>query len=209
MPRVNRRLIWMHSSWPPRSGKRRYAKPSLWLRWVQACQKPRWQVAFASLVGVALYWRWYNPTPEQAPGYDFAPKASAPQAKKEFAEAPAAARSLAAPAPAVPMADFAAPAQSESLNAQMAEEANVSKRAAAPVKSLDEQLREVLRLQKNGHKQAADKLLADLHKRFPDENLDGPTQGFAEKLIGTRFNNLASRPESAHYRAIVDALALP
>lgn len=146
-------------------------KPSLWLRWVQACQKPRWQVAFASLVGVALILALVQPTPEQAPGYDFAPKASAPQAKKEFAEAPAAARSLAAPAPAVPMADFAAPAQSESLNAQMAEQANVSKRAAAPVKSLDEQLREVLRLQKNGHKQAADKLLADLHKRFPDENL--------------------------------------
>ncbi|VVP48975.1 hypothetical protein [Pseudomonas fluorescens] len=146
-------------------------KPSLWQRWVQACQKPRWQVAFASLVGVALMLALVQRTLEQAPGYDFAPKASAPQAKKEFAETPAAARSLAAPAPAVPMADFAAPAQSESLNAQMAEEANVSKRAAAPVKSLDEQLREVLRLQKNGHKQAADKLLADLHKRFPDENL--------------------------------------
>ena len=146
-------------------------KQNLWQRWVQACQQPRWQVAFASLVGVALILALVQPTPEQAPGYDFAPKASAPQAKKEFAEAPAAARSLAAPAPAVPMADFAAPAQSESLNAQMAEEANVSKRAAAPVKSLDEQLREVLRLQKNGHKQAADKLLADLHKRFPDENL--------------------------------------
>ncbi|KAB0482808.1 hypothetical protein SAMN04490202_2423 [Pseudomonas reinekei] len=146
-------------------------KPSLWQRWVQACQKPRWQVAFASLVGVALILALVQPTPEQAPGYDFAPKASAPQAKKEFAEAPAAARSLAAPAPAVPMADVAAPAQSESLNVQMAEQANVSKRAAAPLKSLDEQLREVLRLQKNGHKQAADKLLADLHKRFPDENL--------------------------------------
>ncbi|MDD0995499.1 hypothetical protein M5G20_06415 [Pseudomonas sp. TNT2022 ID1044] len=146
-------------------------KQNLWQRWVQACQQPRWQVAFASLVGVALMLALVQRTPEQAPGYDFAPKASAPQAKKEFAEAPAAARSLAAPAPAVPMADFAAPAQSESLNAQMAEEANVSKRAAAPVKSLDEQLREVLRLQKDGHKQAADKLLADLHKRFPDENL--------------------------------------
>lgn len=141
-------------------------KPSLWQRWVQACQKPRWQVAFASLVGVALMLALVQPTPEQAPGYDFAPKASAPQARKEFAEAPAAARSLVAP-----MADVAAPAQSESLNAQMAEEAKVSKRAAAPLKSLDEQLREVLRLQKNGHKQAADKLLADLHKRFPDENL--------------------------------------
>jgi len=53
----------------------------------------------------------------------------------------------------------------------MAEEAKLSKRAAAPVKPLDEQLREVLRLQKTGQKQAADKLLADLQKRFPDENL--------------------------------------
>jgi hypothetical protein len=53
----------------------------------------------------------------------------------------------------------------------MADQAKASKRAAAPVTSLDEQLREVLRLQKTGHKQAADKLLADLHKRFPDENL--------------------------------------
>jgi hypothetical protein len=147
-------------------------QPNLWQRWVQACQKPRWQVAFASLVGVALMLALVQRSPEQSPRYDFAPKASAPQAKKEFAETPAAAvRSLAAPAPVAPMADFAAPAQSESFNAQMAEEAKVSKRAAAPVKSLDEQLREVLRLQKTGHQQAADKLLADLHKRYPDENL--------------------------------------
>ncbi|VVN99141.1 hypothetical protein PS712_02520 [Pseudomonas fluorescens] len=147
-------------------------RPNLWQRWVQACQKPRWQVAFASLVGVALMLALVQRSPEQTPGYDFAPKASAPQAKKEFAEPPAAAaRSFAAPAPVAPMADFAAPARSESLNAEMAEEAKVSKRAAAPVKSLDEQLREVLRLQKSGHQQAADKLLADLHKRYPDENL--------------------------------------
>jgi len=147
-------------------------KPNLWQRWVQACQKPRWQVAFASLVGVALMLALVQRSPEQPASYDFAPKAFAPQAKKELAEAPAAAaRSLAAPAPAAPMADFAAPAQSEFFNAPMAEEAKLSKRAAAPVKPLDEQLREVLRLQKTGQKQAADKLLADLQKRFPDENL--------------------------------------
>ncbi|WP_338584118.1 hypothetical protein [Pseudomonas sp. MAG733B] len=147
-------------------------QPSLWQRWVQACQKPRWQVAFASLVGVALMLALVQRSPEQTPTYDFAPKASAPQAKKEFTEAPAAAaRSLAAPAPVAPMADVAAPAQSEAFNSELAEEAKISKRAAAPVKSLDDQLREVLRLQKTGHKQAADKLLADLHKRFPDENL--------------------------------------
>ena len=145
-------------------------KPNLWQRWVQACQKPRWQVAFASLVGVALMLALVQRTPEQVPSYDFAPKASAPIAKKEAAQAPSSvARSLAAPA--APMADFASPAQSESISVEMADEAKVSKRAAAPVKTLDEQLREVVRLQNAGQAREADELLATLHKRFPKENL--------------------------------------
>jgi hypothetical protein len=156
-------------------------KPSLWQRWVQACQKPRWQVAFASLIGVALMLALVQRTPEQTPSYDFAPapKISAPVAKKEAAQAPpSAARSLAAPAgamsapaPAAPMADYAAPAQSESINAEMVDEAKASKRVAAPVKTLDEQLYEVLRLQSAGQTKAADDLIAQLHKRFPKENL--------------------------------------
>jgi hypothetical protein len=148
-------------------------KPNLWQRWVQACQKPRWQVAFASLVGVALMLALVQRTPEQAPSYDFAPKLSEPVAKKEAAQAPSSvARSLAAPAPAAPMAGFAAPAQSESINAEMADEAKVSKRATAPVKTLDEQLLEVIRLQNAGQTLAADGLMATLHKRFPKENLN-------------------------------------
>ncbi|WP_392893205.1 hypothetical protein ACF6ZU_13550 [Pseudomonas migulae] len=149
-------------------------QPNLWHRWVQACQKPRWQVAFASLVGVALMLALVQRTPEQAPSYDFAPQASAPVSKKEAAPAPSSvARSLAAPAPApaVPMADFAAPAQSESISAEVAEEAKVSKRVAVPVKTLEEQLREVVRLQNVGQTREADELLATLHKRFPKENL--------------------------------------
>jgi hypothetical protein len=154
-------------------------KPSLWKRWVQACQKPRWQVAFASLVGVALMLALVQRTEEQPPSYDFAPapKASAPVAKKEAPSSVA--RSLAAPAgamsapaPAAPMADFAAPAQSESINAEMADEAKVSKRPAiAPATFIDDQLREVIRLQKAGQAQAAADLMATLHKRFPKENL--------------------------------------
>lgn len=145
-------------------------KLNLWQRWVQACQKPRWQVAFASLVGVALMLALVQRTPEQVPSYDFAPKASAPVAKKEAAQAPSSvARSLAAPA--APMADFAAPAQSESISVEMADEAKVSKRVAAPVKTLDEQLLEVVRLQNAGQAREADELLATLHKRFPKENL--------------------------------------
>ncbi|URM28800.1 hypothetical protein LLY42_03965 [Pseudomonas frederiksbergensis] len=143
-------------------------KPNLWQRWLRACQQPRWQVAFASLVGVALMLALVQRTPEQLPSYDFAPapKASAPLAKPE-----AAARSQAAPAPAAPMADFAAPMQRESINSEMADEAKLSKRAAAPVKSLDDQLREVIRLQDAGQTQAAEALMATLHKRFPKENL--------------------------------------
>ncbi|TWD46185.1 hypothetical protein [Pseudomonas sp. SJZ131] len=146
-------------------------KPSLWQRWVQACQKPRWQVAFASLVGVALMVTLVQRTPEQELQYDAAPapKTSSFAARKE-APAPVA-RSLAAPPPAAPMAELAAPAQSESLSAPMADEAKVSKRAAAPVKPLDDQLREVIRLQNAAQTQAADELLKTLHQRFPDENL--------------------------------------
>ncbi|MVV47073.1 hypothetical protein EJA72_02235 [Pseudomonas sp. PB120] len=157
-------------------------KPNLWQRWVQACQKPRWQVAFASLVGVALMLALVQRTPEPASSYDFAPKASAPMAKKEAAREPSSvAGSLAAPAPAAPMADFAAPAQSESIRAEMADEAKVSKRMAAQVKTLDEQLLEVLRLQSAGQTHAADDLLATLHKRFPKENLTARLEELKKK----------------------------
>ncbi|SEC33831.1 hypothetical protein SAMN04490185_1242 [Pseudomonas frederiksbergensis] len=154
-------------------------KPGLWKRWVQACQKPRWQVAFASLVGVALMLALVQRTEEQLPSYDFAPapKAPAPAAKKEASSSVARSMAaptgaLSAPAPAAPMADLAAPAQSESINAEMADEAKVSKRSAiAPATFVDDQLREVIRLQKAGQAQAAADLMATLHKRFPKENL--------------------------------------
>lgn len=150
-------------------------KPNLWQRWLRACQQPRWQVAFASLVGVALMLALVQRTPEQLPSYDFAPapKAFAPAAKPEAAARSQAAptEALSAPAPAAPMADFAAPMQRESINSEMADEAKLSKRAAAPVKSLDDQLREVIRLQEAGQTQAAEALMTTLHKRFPKENL--------------------------------------
>jgi hypothetical protein len=147
-------------------------KPSLWQRWVRACQKPRWQVAFASLVGVALMLALVQRTEEQPPSYDFAPapKASAPVAKKEAPSSVA--RSLAAPAGAMSAPAPAAPTQSESISAEMADESKVSKRPAiAPAKFIDDQLREVIRLQKAGQAQAAADLMATLHKRFPKENL--------------------------------------
>jgi len=156
--------------------------PTVWQRWVQACQKPRWQVAFASLVGVALMLALVQRTPEHVPTYDStpAPKTSSFAARKQSAEAPASlarsmpapAGAMPAPAPVAPMADVAAPAQSESINAEMADEAKVSKRPGeAPAKFIDDQLREVIRLQKAGQTKAADDLMTTLHKRFPKENL--------------------------------------
>jgi hypothetical protein len=54
----------------------------------------------------------------------------------------------------------------------MADEAKVSKRSAiAPATFIDDQLREVIRLQKAGQAQGAADLMATLHKRFPKENL--------------------------------------
>ncbi|MFP0196696.1 hypothetical protein ACKJSM_16200 [Pseudomonas sp. PHC1] len=144
-------------------------RQSLWQRWLKACQTPRYQVAFASLVGIALMLALVQRTPEPVAQFDFAPvtRPAAPVARQE-------ARSLSAPASALsaPMAEMAAPMQSESISADTAEEAKVSKRAAAPVNGLDAQLREVLRLRESGQSQAADTLFNNLHKRYPNVNLD-------------------------------------
>ncbi|MBK3466630.1 MAG: hypothetical protein RR958_00730 [Pseudomonas sp.] len=140
------------------------AKPGLWQRWLDACRKPRWQVAFASLVGVALMLSLVQRAPEPQAQFDFAPaaKPAAPMARKQAPEA------LSAPAPA-PMAEMAAPMHSEAFSA---DEAKTSKRAAAPANGLDEQLREVLRLRESGQSQAADSLFNNLHKRYPNADLD-------------------------------------
>ena len=140
------------------------AKPGLWQRWLDACRKPRWQVAFASLVGVALMLSLVQRAPEPQAQFDFAPaaKPAAPMARKQAPEA------LSAPAPA-PMAEMAAPIHSEAFSV---DEAKTSKRAAAPANGLDEQLREVLRLRESGQSQAADSLFNNLHKRYPNADLD-------------------------------------
>jgi plasmid stability protein len=154
-------------------------------------------VAFASLVGVALMLTLVQRSPEQPPMYDVAPEAMpAAPASAEHQAAPASselarpvpqpiqnapAGALSAPAPAAPMANFAKPAQIESFKAEMQEQtsksmadeakAKVSKRAAEPAKTLDDELREVLRLRGLGQVKAAEDQLAALHKRFPKEDL--------------------------------------
>lgn len=152
-------------------------RQSLWQRWLKACQTPRYQVAFASLVGIALMLSLVQRAPEPVAQYDFAPaaKPAAPVVRQEARSLSAPAGALSAPAPAMapaPMAEMAAPMQSESISADTADEAKVSKRVAAPVNGLDEQLREVLRLRESGQSQAADRLFNNLHKRYPNVNLD-------------------------------------
>jgi len=147
-------------------------KPGLWQRWLRACQKPRWQVAFASVVGVALMLSLVQRAPEPQRQFDFAPaaKPAAPLARKQAPEAQSlpAPPAAAMPAPA-PMMEMAAPMQSDSTSA---DQARLSKRAAAPANGLDTQLREVLRLRDSGQSQAADTLYNNLHKRYPGVDLD-------------------------------------
>ncbi|QAX82690.1 hypothetical protein C2E19_02025 [Pseudomonas sp. DTU12.3] len=153
-------------------------KPSLWQRWLDACRKPRWQVAFASLVGVALMLSLVQRAPEPQPQFDFAPtaKPAAPLARKQAPEA------LSAPAGGMPtpapMAEMAAPMQSQAISA---DEAKLGKRAAAPVNGLDAQLREVLRLRESGQSQAADSLFNNLHKRYPNADLDARLEQLQKK----------------------------
>lgn len=113
--------------------------PSLWQRWLQACQKPRLQMAFASLFGVALILVLvqrspdHYPTPTMAPAPAPAPASApiAPMARQMADPAPAelaerlpepmvqGAMSAPAPRPAAPMgalsASPAAPERSEKI----------------------------------------------------------------------------------------------
>ncbi|WP_064117449.1 hypothetical protein [Pseudomonas fluorescens] len=155
-------------------------KPSLWQRWLDACRKPRWQVAFASLVGVALMLSLVQRAPEPLRQYDYAPtpKLAVPMTETDSAQmhrlsAPAGAM----PAP-VPMMEMAAPMQDQAISAG---EAKLSKRTAAPANGLDAQLREVLRLRESGQSQAADNLFNNLHKRYPNTDLDARLEQLQKK----------------------------
>ncbi len=153
-------------------------KPSLLQRWLDACRKPRWQVAFASLIGVALMLSLVQRAPEPQGQFDFAPaaKPAAPLARKQAPQA-LSAPAGAMPAPA-PMAEMAAPMQSEAISA---DQAKLSKRTATPVNGLDAQLREVLRLRESGQLQAADSLFNNLHKRYPNADLDARLEQLQKK----------------------------
>ncbi|SDZ67143.1 hypothetical protein [Pseudomonas salomonii] len=142
-------------------------QPSLWQRWLQACRQPRWQMAFATVAGVALMIGVVMRVPESQPEISTATFSAAP-----------APQMYAAPA-AAPMARMAiapraesAPVQAEIAGAMAdAPMAKLSKRAPLALPSLEEGLQEILNLRLAGQAKAADEKLLALHERFPEEDL--------------------------------------
>ncbi|NMY03820.1 hypothetical protein HBO12_12720 [Pseudomonas sp. WS 5059] len=143
--------------------------PSLWQRWLQACQRPRWQMAFATVAGVALLIGVVTRSP--------VPDLNLPEASQYAAAPPP--QALSAPAAPAPMARMAMAPQADSTPVQaemasaMADEpvAKMSKQMAAKPQSLEQGLEEIVRLRQAGESRAADEKLLALHKRFPEENL--------------------------------------
>ena len=142
-------------------------QPSPWQRWLQACRQPRWQMAFATVAGVALMIGVVMRVPVSQPEISTATFSAAP-----------APQMYAAPAPA-PMARMAiaprvesAPVQAEIAGAMAdAPVAKLSKRAPVVVPSLEEGLQEIMNLRLAGQAKAADEKLLALHERFPEEDL--------------------------------------
>nr|WP_314563845.1 hypothetical protein [uncultured Pseudomonas sp.] len=152
-------------------------QPSLWQRWLQACQRPRWQMAFATVAGLALMIGVVTRSPVPQPEISTATFS----ALHEEAPRPA---PPAMPAPA-PMARMAVAPQAEraQVMGSMADEssAKLSKRAPVALPSLEEGLREIVRLREAGESKAADEYLLALHKRFPEEDLPARVEALQKR----------------------------
>lgn len=144
--------------------------PSLWKRWLQACQRPRWQMAFATVAGVALMIGLVlrSPVPQETAPLEHSAH------RQELAVEPVPAVAMPAPAPIAPMASQAEMARAPAIpEPSMVDKpaAKMSQRASAALPSLEQGLLEILRLRQAGDTQAADEKLLALHKRFPKEDL--------------------------------------
>lgn len=129
-------------------------KLSVWQRWGRASRQPRWQMAFATVAGVALMLGVVMRTTELDP---------APQGR------------LAAPAMLSAPAPMSAPPQAESSysaaqHSEALPQAKLARRAAP--QPLEQGLLEVLRLRAAGDEAAATVKLAELKQRFPSQNIE-------------------------------------
>ena len=142
-------------------------QPSLWQRWLQACQRPRWQMAFATVAGLALMIGVVMRSPVPQPQISTA-TFSALHHEEAAHPAP---QAFSAPAPLARMAIAprveSAPAQAESAVADQPA-AKLSKRA---LPTLEEGLQEIVNLRRAGETKAADEKLLALYQRFPQEDL--------------------------------------
>lgn len=139
--------------------------PSLWQRWLQACQRPRWQMAFATVAGVALMIGLVLRSPVT---HD---ELSAPASMEFSADRQAPAVAAAPIIRMAPQGELArAPASPDQTLAEKSA-AKMSKPAPAALPSLEQGLLEILRLREAGESKAADEKLLALHQRFPEEDL--------------------------------------
>ncbi|SCZ46109.1 MULTISPECIES: hypothetical protein [unclassified Pseudomonas] len=148
--------------------------PSLWQRWLQACQRPRWQMAFATIAGVALMIGLVLRSP--VPHDELSSPASMEFSADRQAPAVAAAPPPAMPAPApiirmAPQGELARVPASADQALMEKPAAKMSKAAPAALPPLEQGLMEILRLREAGDTKAADEKLLALHKRFPKEDL--------------------------------------
>lgn len=144
--------------------------PSLWKRWLQACQRSRWQMAFATVAGVALMLGLVlrSPVPQELVPLENSAN------RQELAVEPVPPPVMPAPAPITQMAPQMEMARIPATPEQsMADKpaAKMSKPAVAAPPSLEQGLLEILRLRQAGETKAADEKLLALHKRFPKEDL--------------------------------------
>ncbi|AZE52371.1 hypothetical protein C4K03_0182 [Pseudomonas synxantha] len=147
-------------------------QPSLWQRWLQACQRPRWQMAFATVAGVALMIGVVMRSPVPQPEISTATFSAL---RHEEAAHPAP-QAFSAPAPMARMATAprveSAPAQDEIADVMAAPPAaKLSKAAPVALPSLEQELQAIVKLREAGDTKAADEKLLALHKRFPNEDL--------------------------------------
>jgi len=148
--------------------------PSLWQRWLQACQRPRWQMAFATVAGVALMIGLVlrSPVPQEKLSSPASMDFSADRQEPAVAAAPPPA--MPAPAPTTriaPQGELARAPASPMQSLAEKSAAKMSKSAPAAPPSLEQGLMEILRLREAGQTKAADEKLLILHQRFPKEDL--------------------------------------
>lgn len=142
-------------------------QPSLWQRWLQTCQRPRWQMAFATVAGLALMIGVVMREPVPQPEISTATFSALHDEVARPAPAP-----MSAPAPVARLA-VAPKAESAQVMGSMADEssAKLSKRAPVVLPGLEEGLQEIVSLREAGETKAADEKLLELYKRFPGEDL--------------------------------------